>query len=111
MINSKKSVALLYTDNNMAGTEIRETTPLTIAKNTISITMHKIQVLMDQRPQHKVSYTEPHRRSGKYTWTYWHRRPLPKYHHSSTDTETINEWDFMKLKCFYNMKDTVNKKK
>ena len=34
-INSKKSVALLYTDDKRAGVEIRETTPFTIATNSI----------------------------------------------------------------------------
>ena len=34
----------------------------------ISIIMHKTQVQMNQRPQHKTNYTESHRReSGKYT--------------------------------------------
>ena len=34
-INSKKSVALLYTKNKEAGREIRETSPFTIATNSI----------------------------------------------------------------------------
>ena len=34
-INSKKSVALLYTDNKRTGEEIRESTPFTIATNSI----------------------------------------------------------------------------
>ena len=34
-INSKKSVALLYTDDKRAGEEIRESTPFTIATNSI----------------------------------------------------------------------------
>ena len=34
-INSKKSVALLYTKDKEAGREIRETSPFTIATNTI----------------------------------------------------------------------------
>jgi hypothetical protein len=33
----------------------------------IYITLHKTQVQVDQRPQHKIGYTEPNRReSGKY---------------------------------------------
>ena len=72
--------------------------------------MHKTQVQMDQRPQHKASYTEPYRReSGKYTWMHWHREPFPKYNSSSTDTETINKWDLLKLKIFFKAKDMVNK--
>ena len=77
-----------------------------------NITMHKTQIQMDQRPQHKASHTEPHRReSGKYTWTHWHRRPLPKYNPSSTDTERNNKLDLLKLRSFYKAKDTVNKAK
>ena len=34
-INSKKSVALLYTDDKRDGEEIRETSPFTIATNRI----------------------------------------------------------------------------
>ena len=34
-INSKKSVALLYTGDKRAGKEIRETSPFTIATNNI----------------------------------------------------------------------------
>ena len=34
-INSKKSVALLYTDDKWAEKEIRETSPFTIATNSI----------------------------------------------------------------------------
>ena len=34
-INSKKTVALLYTDDKRAGKEIRETSPFTIATNCI----------------------------------------------------------------------------
>jgi hypothetical protein len=34
-INSKKSVALIYTNNKLAEKEIRETTPFTIATNNI----------------------------------------------------------------------------
>ena len=34
-INSKNSVTLLYTDDKMSGKEIRETTPFTIATNSI----------------------------------------------------------------------------
>ena len=34
-LNSKKSIALLYTNNKWAGKEIRETTPFTIATNNI----------------------------------------------------------------------------
>ena len=34
-INSKKLVALLYTDDKRAGEEIRESTPFTIATNSI----------------------------------------------------------------------------
>ena len=53
--------------------------------------MHKTRVHMDQRPQPKVSHTEPYRReSGKCTWTPWHRESLPKYNPSSMDTERNN---------------------
>ena len=34
-LTQKKSVALLYTDDKRAGEEIRETTPFTIATNSI----------------------------------------------------------------------------
>ena len=51
-------MVLAYLDINMKKNENRP----------ISITMHKAQVQMDQRPQHKASHTEPYRReSGKYT--------------------------------------------
>ena len=43
---------------------------------------------------------------------HWHRRLLPKYNSSSTDTERNNyKWDLLKLKIFYKAKDTVNKTK
>ena len=75
--------------------------------------MHKAQVQMDQRPQHKASHIEPYRReSGKYTWTHWHREPLLKYNlRSKTQRETINNWDLQKLKSCCKAKDTVNKTK
>ena len=48
----------------------------------LSIAMQKIQVQMDQRPQHKTNYTEPHRRKSgstlegigaSQTQSQWHR--------------------------------------
>ena len=74
--------------------------------------MHKTQVQMDQRPQHKTSDTEPYRReSGKYTLTHWHREPLPKYNPSIAQIlrETINKWDLLKLRSFCKAKEMVNK--
>ena len=39
-----------------------------IENRPISISTHKTQIQVDQRPQHKTSHSEPYRReSGKYT--------------------------------------------
>ena len=64
---------------------------VSIQKNenrSISILMHKTQVRMDQGPQYKFNYTKPDgKESGKYSSMHGHKRPLPKYNPSSTDTE------------------------
>ena len=76
--------------------------------------MHKTEVQMDQRPQHKANHTEPHRtESEKYTLEcigtgnhFLNITPV-----AQTLRETINKWDLLKLKSFCKAKDTVNKTK
>ena len=66
--------------------------------------MHKTQVQMDQRPQHKASHTEPYRRkSGNH---FLNITPT-----AQTLRETINKWDLLKLKTFCKAKDIVSKTK
>ena len=60
-------------------------------KNAVSIPMYKTQVQVDQRPQHKSSFTELDRKeSRKQPRIQGHRRLLYKYRTSSTDTESNN---------------------
>ena len=48
------------------GAGINECQHVENEKRSISIPMHKTQIQMNQRPQQKTTYTEPHRReSGK----------------------------------------------
>ena len=75
--------------------------------------MHKTQVQMDRRPQHKASHAEPHRRESGSTLErigtgdhFLNRTPAAR-----TLRETINKWDLLKLKNFCKAKDTVNKTK
>ena len=44
-INSKNSVAFLYTDDKLAEKEIRETTPLIIATNSIKYLKELLQLI------------------------------------------------------------------
>ena len=88
---------------------------------SLSLTLHTLQhklssvfeIQLDQRSQYKTNHTETHNReSRKYSRMHWHRRSLPKYKSSSSDSErNINKCDFLKLRCFCKAKDTVNKTK
>ncbi|KAL6066321.1 hypothetical protein STEG23_033459 [Scotinomys teguina] len=80
---------------------------------SISVTMHKTQVQVDQRPQHntvtlklieeKVGNTLEHIGTGDH---FLNITPI-----AQTLSATINQWDHMKLKSFCRMKDTVTKTK
>ena len=81
------------------------------ANRSLSITLHKTQVQMDQRPQHTTRYTESHRRDSRkqvqHIGTgnkFLKRTPIFQALRSRTD-----KWDLMKLESFYKAQDTVNK--
>jgi hypothetical protein len=68
------------------------------ADRSICIALHKAQVQVDQRPQHKTKYTESDRReSREHQLTYGHRflngTPV-----AQAVRWTISKWDFMNLK-------------
>jgi hypothetical protein len=45
------------------------------ASRSISFTLHKTQVQVDQSPQCKTRFTKSNRtESGEYPWTHWYRR-------------------------------------
>jgi hypothetical protein len=77
---------------------------------SISITLHKTQVQMDQRHQYKTRCMEFNRRKivksiehvgiGE---TFQNRTPIEQAGRSA-----VNKWDLMKLKSFCKAKDTIN---
>ena len=76
----------------------------------ISIIMHKSQVKMDQRLQHKAGHTEPYRRQS---WNMLECIGTGDHFLNITPAaqtlrETINKWDLLKVKSFYKAKYTVN---
>ena len=71
--------------------------------------MHKTQVQMDQRPQHKASHTEPYRRESTLECIDTGDHFLNRTPGAQTLRETINKWDFKKLKSFCKAKDIINK--
>ena len=71
--------------------------------------MHKTQVQMGQRPQHKASHTEPYRRESTLERFGTGDHFLNITPVAQTLRETINKWDLLKLKSFCKAKDTVNK--
>ena len=81
------------------------------ANRAISIPMHKSQVQVDQRPQHKSRYMnqidEKVRNNFEHIGTgdnFLNRTPI-----TWVLRLTINKWDLMKLKSFSKAKDTINK--
>ena len=86
--------------------------PVENENRSISITMHKTQVQMDQKTQDKTNHTKPHKkRKWEVHLNALARRLLPTYYPSSTDTERNNKWDLLKLRNFCKAKDIVNKTK
>ncbi|KAL6093115.1 hypothetical protein STEG23_026380 [Scotinomys teguina] len=55
----------IITKNGQKRSELKQTLEKKIANRSISITMHKTQVHVDQRPQHTASYTEHDRRKSR----------------------------------------------
>ena len=64
--------------------------------------MHKTQVQLDQRPQHKASHTEPYREKVGSTperiGTGDHFLNITPA--AQTLRETVNKWDLLKLRSF-----------
>jgi hypothetical protein len=82
------------------------------ANRSISIILHKTQVSVDQRPQHKTGYTNPDRRDweksfeGTSTENFLNKTPI-----AQTLSSTINKWNLGKLKSFCKAKNPVKRTK
>ena len=78
-------------------------------KRAISITLHKTQVQVGQRPQPKTRYTKLDARERRNSLQHigtgdnlLNRTPVVQALSSIS-----NKWDLMKLKSFYKAKDTI----
>ena len=60
------------------------------ANQSVSITLHKTQVQVNQTPQHKARCTEPDRRESWKALKHWLRRQLPGQNANSTGTNMYN---------------------
>ena len=75
-------MVLVYLDAYMQNT----------ANRSLSITLHKTQVQVDQEPQHKTRHSKSNREeSGEEPWTHWYRRQLPEQNTSGSGSQ-INNW-------------------
>ena len=74
--------------------------------------MHKTQVQVDQRPQHKTNYTEADIREVRNSLESLVQEMTSRTERQSWALKsTIKKWNFMKLKSFCKAKDTINRTK
>lgn len=75
-------------------------------------TLHKTQLQVNQRPQHKTRYTEFNRREiGKEPQTHGNGGKFLKQNiRAQTLRSRLDEWDLMLLKSFFKAKNIANRK-
>ena len=84
-----------------------------IANRSILIILHKTQVQVDQRPQHKTGYSKTNRRESgdSLECTDTEENFLNRTQMVQALRSTVNKLDLMTLKTFYNARAIINRRK